>query len=69
VRYITEADAKRFQPANITFDLLEPLDDETRKRVRDKRERHRMQCERAVAAMENWLQGAPPSPPGCVASR
>ncbi len=56
VRYITEADAKRFQPANITFDLLEPLDEATRKKVRDKRERHRMQCARALEAMDAWLQ-------------
>jgi len=56
VNYITQADPKRFQPANITFDLLEPLDDATRKRVRDKRERHRMQCEVALAAMQKWLQ-------------
>jgi methylenetetrahydrofolate--tRNA-(uracil-5-)-methyltransferase len=55
VNYITRSDAKRFQPANITFDLLEPLDDETRRRVRDKRERHRMQCERALTAMADWL--------------
>jgi len=58
VRYITEADAKRFQPANITFDLLEPLDEATRRKVRDKRERHRMQCERALAAMDAWLRQA-----------
>ncbi|HTV81279.1 MAG TPA: methylenetetrahydrofolate--tRNA-(uracil(54)-C(5))-methyltransferase (FADH(2)-oxidizing) TrmFO [Acidobacteriaceae bacterium] len=55
VNYITQADPKRFQPANITFDLLEPLDEATRQRVRDKRERHCMQCERALAAMERWL--------------
>jgi methylenetetrahydrofolate--tRNA-(uracil-5-)-methyltransferase len=55
VRYITEADAKRFQPANITFDLLEPLEEETRRRIRDKRERHRIQCERALQAMDAWL--------------
>ncbi len=55
VNYITKADPKRFQPANITFDLLEPLDEATRRRVRDKRERHRMQCERALAGMEAWL--------------
>jgi methylenetetrahydrofolate--tRNA-(uracil-5-)-methyltransferase len=54
VRYVTEADAKRFQPANITFDLLEPLDDETRRKVRDKRERHRIQCERALALVDAW---------------
>jgi methylenetetrahydrofolate--tRNA-(uracil-5-)-methyltransferase len=58
VRYITEADAKRFQPANITFDLLEPLDDATRRKVRDKRERHRIQCERALEAMDAWWRHA-----------
>ena len=55
VHYITHADAKNFQPANITFDLLEPLDEETRRRVRDKQERHRMQCERALAAFDAWF--------------
>jgi len=54
IHYITNADAKHFQPANITFDLLEPLDEETRRRVRDKKERHRMVCERALAAFEGW---------------
>ncbi len=54
VHYITHADAKNFQPANITFDLLEPLEEEVRKRVRDKKARHRMQCERALAAFEEW---------------
>ena len=60
VHYITHAGVKDFQPANITFDLLEPLDpaaldEETPRRVRDKKERHRMQCERALAALEGWL--------------
>ena len=41
VHYITHADAKHFQPANITFDLLEPLEEEVRRKVRDKKERHR----------------------------
>ena len=54
VHYITHADAKDFQPANITFDLLEPLDEETRKKVRDKKERHRIQCDRALAAFDAW---------------
>ncbi len=52
--YITHAEGKNFQPANITFDLLLPLDEETRRRVRDKRERHGMQCERALAAFDGW---------------
>ena len=60
VHYITYADPRRFQPANITFDLLPPLDDATRKRVRDKRERHRLQCERALEAFDAWLAAAAP---------
>jgi methylenetetrahydrofolate--tRNA-(uracil-5-)-methyltransferase len=53
--YITHAESKRFQPANITFDLLPPLDEELRRRVRDKKERHRLQCERALADWDAWL--------------
>ena len=37
VHYITHAEAKRFQPANITFDLLPPLKEETRKNSRQAR--------------------------------
>lgn len=59
VHYITHADAKHFQPANITFDLLEPLDEETRRRVRDKKERRRIQCERALAAFDDWWTASP----------
>jgi methylenetetrahydrofolate--tRNA-(uracil-5-)-methyltransferase len=58
IHYITHADATNFQPANITFDLLEPLDEAVRKKVRDKKERHRMQCERALAAFEAWRAAA-----------
>jgi methylenetetrahydrofolate--tRNA-(uracil-5-)-methyltransferase len=54
VHYITHADPKDFQPANITFDLLEPLEEELRKKIRDKKERHRMQCERSLAAFDAW---------------
>src|SRR4051812_19807468 len=49
--YLTHAEAKNFQPANITFDLLPALE----LRVRDKQERHRIQCERALAAFGAWL--------------
>jgi len=54
VHYITHADPKNFQPANITFDLLEPLEEELRKKVRDKKERHRLVCERALTAFDAW---------------
>ncbi len=54
VHYITHADANNFQPANITFDLLIPLEEELRKKIRDKKERHRIQCERALEAFDAW---------------
>jgi methylenetetrahydrofolate--tRNA-(uracil-5-)-methyltransferase len=53
--YITHAEHKKFQPANITFDLLPPLEEELRKKIRDKKERHRIQCERALEAWDMWL--------------
>jgi len=58
--YITNTEAKSFQPANMTFDLLPPLDKEAmdaamRKQMRDKKERHRIQCERALAAFDAWF--------------
>lgn len=59
VHYITHANVKNFQPANITFDLLEPLEEEMRKKVRDKKERHRIQCERALAAFDAWWSARP----------
>jgi methylenetetrahydrofolate--tRNA-(uracil-5-)-methyltransferase len=62
VRYITEADSANFQPANITFDLLQPLDEAERKRVRDKRLRHQMQCERALAVFDAWWREQPSVP-------
>jgi methylenetetrahydrofolate--tRNA-(uracil-5-)-methyltransferase len=58
VHYITHADARHFQPANITFDLLEPLEEELRKKTRDKKERHRIQCERALSMFDAWWQAA-----------
>ncbi len=53
--YITHAETKKFQPANITFDLLPPLEEDLRKRIRDKKERHRIQCDRALEAWQQWL--------------
>jgi methylenetetrahydrofolate--tRNA-(uracil-5-)-methyltransferase len=52
VHYITQADSKHFQPANITFDLLPQLET----RVRDRKERHRLQCEKALQDFQTWLQ-------------
>jgi methylenetetrahydrofolate--tRNA-(uracil-5-)-methyltransferase len=59
VHYITHADPQDFQPANITFDLLEPLEEELRKKIRDKKERHRLVCDRALAAFDAWWSAIP----------
>jgi methylenetetrahydrofolate--tRNA-(uracil-5-)-methyltransferase len=54
--YITHADPNHFQPANITFDLLPSLDEETKRKLRhDKKARHAEVCRRAVEAMDHFL--------------
>ncbi len=53
-RYVTHADPKNFQPANITFDLLPSLD----RKIRDRKERHRAQCELALEAFDAWIESA-----------
>lgn len=50
--YVTHADPKNFQPANITFDLLPRLE----RKVRDRKERHRAQCELALREFDRWLE-------------
>ncbi len=60
--YITHAETKKFQPANITFDLLPPLEEDLRKKIRDKKERHRIQCERALTAWDQWLAASTLAP-------
>lgn len=56
-RYITGADPKNYQPANITFDLLPHLDEGTRKKLRhDKKARHAEVCRIAHAALHEWSQ-------------
>src|SRR5664279_3865254 len=56
VNYICHASAKNFQPANITFDLLLQLDEDVKRRVRDKKQRHAMVCQRALEELETWLE-------------
>lgn len=68
VHYITHAEKRRFQPANITFDLLPPLEapePETlpaghrRPRV-DRKEKHRLQCAKALDELAGWLAAQRP---------
>lgn len=54
--YISGADPKHYQPANIAFDLLPPLDEATRQRFRhDKKARHAEVCRRAMESLEEYL--------------
>jgi methylenetetrahydrofolate--tRNA-(uracil-5-)-methyltransferase len=54
LHYITQAEPKKFQPANITFDLLPPLE----RKIRDRQQRRKMQCELALAELDTWLNGS-----------
>jgi len=54
IHYITRAEAKNFQPANITFDLLPALPE----KVRDRKQRHRLICEQALAEFDGWWKQA-----------
>jgi methylenetetrahydrofolate--tRNA-(uracil-5-)-methyltransferase len=54
--YVSAADPKDYQPANITFDLLPQLDEATRQRFRrDKKARHALVCQRALEAFVAYL--------------
>jgi len=55
-RYVSNVETKNFQPVNITFGLLEPLPVELRKKHRNKRDRHTIQVERALADWDNWIK-------------
>src|SRR5713101_4723447 len=47
--------AKNYQPVNITFALLAPLDPEQQKRVRRKRDRRTLQVELALKEWDEWI--------------
>ena len=51
--YISSASPKNYQPANITFDLLPKLDEESARRLRkDKKARHAEVCRRALEKLD-----------------
>ena len=54
--YIAGANPHRYQPANITFDLLPPLDQEARQAAgRDKQARRALTCRRALESLDAFL--------------
>ncbi|TAM81402.1 MAG: methylenetetrahydrofolate--tRNA-(uracil(54)-C(5))-methyltransferase (FADH(2)-oxidizing) TrmFO [Acidobacteria bacterium] len=58
VHYITHASPQNYQPANISFDLLPPIEDLPRPVARDRRARREWQCERALQDLQPWLAGS-----------
>ena len=54
--YVSHAEAKNFQPVNITFALLPPLPEPARRTVRKKRERRQLQVELALKEWAEWLE-------------
>jgi methylenetetrahydrofolate--tRNA-(uracil-5-)-methyltransferase len=56
LHYIAFAEPDRFQPANISFGLLPEASPELKKKVRDRKERHRIQVREALADLGDWIQ-------------
>jgi methylenetetrahydrofolate--tRNA-(uracil-5-)-methyltransferase len=55
VNYVANAASEPFQPANITFGLLSGTATGLKTRIRDKKERHRIQVEEALTSMDQWI--------------
>ena len=50
LRYITSMTIERLEPMNVNFGLLRPFDI----RIRNKKKRKNVYCERAIAEMKEW---------------
>jgi methylenetetrahydrofolate--tRNA-(uracil-5-)-methyltransferase len=56
LHYTAHADSGNYQPANISFDLLPPLENSPRAIARDRDARRARQCERALADLKEWTR-------------
>ena len=54
INYITNAETKNFQPMNITFALLPPLEADARRQTKRKVDRHRLQVEIGLKDFDDW---------------
>lgn len=61
INYITHASSANYQPANISFDLLPPINGLPREIARDRRARRAKQCDRALADLTGWLETIVPA--------
>src|SRR5690348_5037771 len=55
VHYVTHASPQNYQPANIAFDLVPPIEGLPLPMARDRRTRREKQCERALQELQPWL--------------
>jgi methylenetetrahydrofolate--tRNA-(uracil-5-)-methyltransferase len=55
VHYISHAEPRHFQPANISFGLLPEASVEQKRRVRDRQERHRLRVTEALGVIDEWV--------------
>jgi methylenetetrahydrofolate--tRNA-(uracil-5-)-methyltransferase len=55
-RYVSGAQTKNYQPVNITFALLEPLDAAQARSLKRKRDRHLLQVKLALEEWDEWLR-------------
>ncbi|MGH9446889.1 MAG: methylenetetrahydrofolate--tRNA-(uracil(54)-C(5))-methyltransferase (FADH(2)-oxidizing) TrmFO [Terriglobia bacterium] len=55
VNFMTHADPANYQPTNISFDLLPPIEGLPRHIARDRKARREIQCERALREISGWI--------------
>ncbi len=55
LNYVACAEPGRFQPANISFGLLPEASQELKKRMRDRKQRHCIQVQQALADLQDWI--------------
>lgn len=56
LNYVAYCEVRPYQPANITFALLPPLDTEQRRKIKQKAERKHLQVKLALEAFDDWLK-------------
>lgn len=56
LNYVANCEVRPYQPANITFALLPPLDSELRRKIKQKAERKHLQVKMALTAFDDWLK-------------
>jgi len=58
--YVSHADAAHYQPSNITFGIMAPLEQVDRRLRRDRRARNEAISARALGELENWKRAVDP---------